>query len=200
MTLRLRRDGREFERAVEPRAACRSEVGIAPGAEINAYANGSQVGIARGMLNFVESDEELAFVVGHEIAHNVMDHVDITRGNMLIGSILGGLLDIAAASGGVYTGGAISSAGMEAGRRLKSVELEAEADYIGLYMLHNAGFDISGGADFWRRMGAEGGNLYASTTHPTTPQRFIAMRKTIAEIEAKAARGEPVLPTPADGR
>ena len=200
VTLRLRRGGRELERVVKPRAACRSEVGIAPGAEINAYADGSRVGVARGMLNFVDSDEELAFVVGHEIAHNVMDHVDIMRGNMLIGTILGGLLDIAAASGGVYTGGAISSAGMEAGRLAKSAELEAEADYIGLYMLHNAGFDISGGADFWRRMGAEGGSLYASSTHPTTPQRFIAMRKTIAEIQGKAARGEPTLPTPADGR
>ena len=49
-------------------------------------------------------------------------------------------------------------------------------------------------------MGAEGGNLYTSRTHPTTPQRFIVMQKTIDEIQGKAARGEPVVPTPRDDK
>lgn len=198
--LKLQRGDRIIDLKLRPQPACRSGVFLDNSMEINASADGEDIVIAKGLLYFTENDEELAFIIGHELAHNVMRHIDTTRSNMIIAGALGAVLDAAAGASGIYTGGAISSSAMQLGYLAKSTELEAEADYIGLYMLHTAGYDIGNSADFWRRMGAEGGNLYTSRTHPTTPQRFIVMQKTIDEIQGKAARGEPVVPTPRDDK
>lgn len=195
---KLQRGDRIIDLDLRPQPACRSGVFLDSSMEINASADGEDIVIAKGLLYFTENDEELAFIIGHELAHNVMRHIDTTRSNMIIAGALGAVLDAAAGASGIYTGGAISSSAMQLGYLAKSTELEAEADYIGLYMLHTAGYDIGNSADFWRRMGAEGGQLYTSRTHPTTPQRFIVMQKTIDEIQGKAARGEPVVPTPRD--
>lgn len=198
---KLQRGDRIINTQLRPQPACRSGVFLnSSSMAINASANGEDIIIDKGLLYFTENDEELAFIIGHELAHNVMRHIDTTRSNMIIAGALGAVLDAAAGASGIYTGGAISSSAVQLGYLAKSTELEAEADYIGLYMLHTAGYDIGNSADFWRRMGAEGGNLYTSRTHPTTPQRFIVMQKTIDEIQGKAARGEPVIPTPRDDK
>ena len=39
---------------------------------LNAYADGNNIIITRGMMRFLESDRELALVIGHELAHNSM--------------------------------------------------------------------------------------------------------------------------------
>jgi membrane-associated protease RseP (regulator of RpoE activity) len=42
---------------------------------VNAYADGNDVYILRGMLRVPMSDEELAFVIGHELAHNCLRYI-----------------------------------------------------------------------------------------------------------------------------
>jgi hypothetical protein len=60
-----------------------------------------------------------------------------------------------------------------------------------------AGLPLEGVADFWRDMAAEhpsniGSNHSAS--HPATSERFLAISKTIEEINRKITAGEPVKP------
>ncbi|MEW5862150.1 MAG: M48 family metallopeptidase [Pseudomonadota bacterium] len=188
--LRVRRAGAEQTLAVEPEPACDYPVVLHPADAINAFADGRQVAVMRGMLRFVRDDLELAVVVGHELAHNSMKHIEKQTGNVLLGTIL----DILAAAGGVNTQGAFGNlAGL-----VFSKEFEAEADYVGLYFTARAGYDVARAPNFWRRMAAAApgaiGRQGFAATHPSTPERFVALEKTVAEIRAKQAAGRDLAP------
>jgi predicted Zn-dependent protease len=47
---------------------------VASGTAINANANGLIAQISGRLVNWVESDDELALVIAHEMAHNLLDH------------------------------------------------------------------------------------------------------------------------------
>ncbi|MGE5567085.1 MAG: M48 family metalloprotease [Parcubacteria group bacterium] len=72
---------------------------------------------------------------------------------------------------------------------------ERAADYLGLYLTARAGYDISGASAFWRRFGADDwrarGDIF---THPSASARAKALARTTAEIQAKRAAGQPLLP------
>lgn len=53
---------------------CASRVQIIAGKSINAGADGFYVQINARMIEFVQSDDELAVVIGHELAHNILRH------------------------------------------------------------------------------------------------------------------------------
>jgi Zn-dependent protease with chaperone function len=156
---------------------------------LNAYADGKAIAIFRGMLRFA-NDTELALVIGHELAHNFLGHIEAGQRNNVLGSIA----EILAASRGIPTQGALGSAIALA----YSPAFEAEADYVGLYVLARAGIPIQDAPKFWRRMAAAnpGGisqrGMIAS--HPATSARFVALEKTVQEIEAKRAAGQPLVP------
>ena len=48
---------------------------IVENTEVNAYTDGKEVVLYSGMLNYVESKDELAAVLAHEVAHAVLEHV-----------------------------------------------------------------------------------------------------------------------------
>jgi predicted Zn-dependent protease len=76
-----------------------------------------------------------------------------------------------------------------------SVAFEQEADYVGLYFMTRAGYDSAGAENFWRRMAAENPrNVTAARTHPTTPERFLALAATRDEIAEKQANGLALTP------
>jgi beta-barrel assembly-enhancing protease len=55
--------------------ACASRIQIVAGSAINAQADGRYVQINAKMLEFVASDDELATIMGHELAHNILRHI-----------------------------------------------------------------------------------------------------------------------------
>ena len=74
-------------------------------------------------------------------------------------------------------------------------QVEAEADYLGLYVMARAGYEIGTASRFWRRIAAYFPNMRGTgRTHPTPSYRFVAMRKTIAEINAKIVAGNALVP------
>jgi hypothetical protein len=163
---------------------------------INAYANGTNVVVFMGIMN-VLSDEELSIIVGHELAHNLLDHISKTQGNAAIGTvadvIVSGLLSFAARTP-VSTRGAFSNVGAT----VYSKEFEGEADYMGLYLSARAGYDTKQAADMWRKMavlnpGSIKEKSYFSS-HPSSPERFIAMEQTNNEINLKREKGQPLIP------
>lgn len=197
LSLAVERDGTRhaFELSLVP--ACAYPAGIVQGDAVNAFADGNRVMITQGMMRFTERDDELALVVGHEIAHNALGHRGRKTTNQVIGMILGGLLDVAAAAGGVNTGGA----GMELGSRLGATAFskgfESEADYMGCYLAARAGFDVSDAAMFWRRMAVEHpGNIEKNylATHPSSPERSVGLDQAVREIDAKRGEGLPLVP------
>jgi beta-barrel assembly-enhancing protease len=76
VTLQVRRDDAVQSIVFHADAGCPSRVQIVPGRRINAQADGRYVQINAGMIDFVANDDELAAVVAHELAHNILKHRD----------------------------------------------------------------------------------------------------------------------------
>ncbi|MSQ00101.1 MAG: PDZ domain-containing protein [Methylotenera sp.] len=191
----IRRGAVEKKIAVTPTQACDFKVELSPADEKNAHADGKKIVIYKGMMDFFKTDEETALVVSHELAHNSMKHIDAQKKNALLSGFFGLLVDVAAAAGGVNTGGDFTRMAADAGARAYSVEFEQEADYVGLYFMANAGYRIDDAPYFWRRMAtinAQGISMKSS--HPTSPDRFVALESAVQEINQKIANHQPLKP------
>jgi hypothetical protein len=197
----LGEDGTQQTATVDGVPACAYGLGIQENDAVNAYADGSNVVLFSGMMRFAGTDDELAVVIGHEIAHDALGHVKQSQAVAIGGTLLGAMLDIGAAAAGVNTGGAGTrlGQGMSSVINLKfSPELEADADHMGLYLMARGGFDGSVAAEFWRRMAETHPEAIEKTmlaSHPSTPERAAGLRKTLEEIETRRAAGQALAPT-----
>lgn len=189
VTLAVLRGETERDFALVPEDACDYPVLLNTSDQVNAMADGSKIIIARGMMRFVENDQELGMVISHELAHNAMAHMKALKQNYMLGSIF----DIVAMVYGINTQGIFGKLGAQR----YSKEFEAEADYVSLYIMARAGLPIDDSPNFWRRMAtAHPGSIEANhaSSHPSTPERFVALEKTIEEIREKEASGSPLEP------
>jgi hypothetical protein len=185
----------QYVRAGEPRsaslvpvAACNYPVIVTADSAVNAFADGRRILITGGMMRFTESDEELALVIGHELAHNAMGHIEKRMGNSLIGLLIGAVISAA-------SGVDVTRLGGDLGALAFSREFESEADYVGLYYVARAGYPVEHAAAFWRRMAIEHPKAIGhGVTHPDTASRFVALEATAREIAARRGAGEPLVP------
>lgn len=162
---------------------------------LNAHADGQRVVVYPAMVDFAKNDNQLAFVIAHEFAHSIMNHIESQKKNVLVGGIIGMLGDIAATSQGIDTGGQFGELGASQGMLRYSPSFESEADYVGLYILARSDFNIDEAPGFWRMMSiAEPRAVYINSTHPNNPTRTIEMEKTVAEIKAKRQAKQPLHP------
>lgn len=184
----VRRGEQTLELQVTPLMVCDYPVALVLSDELNAYADGHNVYITRRMLRFTDSDKELALVIAHELAHNIMGHIDKRQQNSLIGTII----DLAVNSQGFNTQGYFSDLTGNA----YSHAFEAEADYVGMYILARTGMDLDGASYFWRRMAVESpANIDSHTSsHPATAERFLALEQAVTEISQKKESGVPLNP------
>lgn len=195
--LAFRRAGTEMTFSIRPDITCDYPIQFRPDNSLNAAADSKSIFVSAGMIRFVENDDELATVIGHELAHNTMRHIQKRQTNQTAGMAAGVVLDILAAVAGVNTQGGFTRSMGDIGNQAYSQDFESEADYVGLYYLARAGFDIDAAAPFWRRMGAARTNiqeLKLSGSHPTSTERFLRLEKATAEIKAKIAAGKPLVP------
>ncbi|MBI1186782.1 MAG: M48 family metalloprotease, partial [Alphaproteobacteria bacterium] len=195
ITLEIARDGETRTIAFTPEQACASRLILARDDRVNAAANGRAVAITTGMARYLETDAELAVVLGHELAHNTLAHRDRQRdttrpgrwGGTAAGLILG------AATGVFIDFGAMAARGSQDMR----LTFEREADYVGLYYAARAGFDTAGVETFWRRFAADyPASTYLTRSHPTAGERFLAIAAAQDEIDAKRAANVPLAPNP----
>ena len=166
-SIRIRRDDEIMDVDIEPEQKCGYDVKLAVTSDINAYATGRTITITSGMMNFVKSDEELALIIGHELAHNTMSHIRKSITNYILSGM--------------------------ATRYTRP--FESEADYVGMYYMVRAGYDPENVEDVWRRLALI--NLKAvarAKTHPTYPNRYVSLAATRDEIKAKQAIGKPIIP------
>jgi predicted Zn-dependent protease len=64
---------------ITPVQACDFAVHLAPDDVKNAYADGENIVVYKGMMDFFKNDEEIALVFSHELAHNSMKHIDAKK-------------------------------------------------------------------------------------------------------------------------
>lgn len=175
---------------------CNSKIVLKADAKgLNAHADGTNVVVYPAIIDFAKNDNQLAFVLAHEFAHNILNHQKSLAQNVAAGGILGSLIDIAAGTQGVNTSGAFGKLGAKTGQLSYSPEFEHEADYVGLYILARGGFDYAQAPAFWRNMSqANPEAIYTTTTHPTNPARTLQMNKTVDEINYKKAHNLALVP------
>jgi predicted Zn-dependent protease len=180
---------------VLPDTVCAYDPAVVKDQILNAWADGRNVVVTTAMLRFASTDDELAAIVGHEIAHHAMRHIDAKKKNAGFGAILGAMLDIAAATQGVNTGGDFTRSGAAIGAMTYSQDFEREADYVGMYVIARAGRPFATAPNLWRRMAQESpGSIKYASTHPTSAERFVRLEQIVAEIQRKVAAGEPLVP------
>jgi len=194
VTLLVERDGVVLKFVATPVKVCGYDIFLRASHIVNAVADGTRITVFTGMLRFCRTDNELAAIIGHEMAHNVMGHHDAQDKNRMVGRTFDTLFSFLTGVPTFHTFGTI-------GRNVFSQEFEAEADYVGLYFSARAGFDIANVPDIWRRMAVENPDtITMGASHPTTSQRFVALEAARVEIEQKRATGVELLPDMKGGK
>lgn len=158
---------------------------------VNAYTDGRRVVVCEGLLAYVDSEDELACVIAHELGHVLRQHLKRQRllslGVMLPLSVLDALLS---AYAGVRVD-LLSALGQQALLGYMR-DQESEADFFGTLLAWQAGYDPDKLVDFFEklavRLGDTGLNVY-NRTHPPTPQRRLMVRR-----EAQALREGRLVP------
>lgn len=137
---------------------------------VNAFAiAGGHLHIATGLIKEVGSDDELAFIVGHEIGHVDAGHCIRQIKKALTAQQFGELGSVANQMGSVIT----APFGQAD---------EYEADKYGAYYTHNAGYNAYKGMDFFARLEKnEKYNVFGKMTrsHPYSKQRKSCLKEYI---------------------
>lgn len=175
-------DGRTL--TATPETVCEFPTLLVRSPEINAAADGRVLAITTGLFDLTRSDDEVALILGHELAHNVLGHLKASAGAQ---QKPGGILD-------AFVRMTIGTAVAKAAARPYSIENEKEADYVGLYFMARAGYDVAAAETFWRRLNETTRAAAVNTTHPTGEARLTAIQAAAAEIKGKQKAKKPLEP------
>jgi len=156
-------------------------IGVIESPEPNAFAlPGGQLLLTSALLQQATSENELAFVIGHELGH-------LAGRDPLRALGRGLLVSLALAAVGGDEGASVAASAAQLGERSFSREQESAADRFGLALVVAEYGHVAGAADFLRRL-PDASDASAATraaswlaTHPRSAER-------VAELEALAAR------------
>lgn len=168
--------------------ACAFSIELGNADNVNTYADGRRVLITRGMLKFTQSDDELAYLIAKDMAHNILGHAIRQRMVSTIAEVIDNLL--------LPHPDPTTTAGT-AGIRVYPQDLDAAADTLSLYLLARAGYNIDNVPAFWKRLAdqypASVPNGYTAL-HPATSYRLAMIEKVTQIVKAKQEAGKPLVP------
>jgi len=163
------------------------EVNLIGANQINAFCMpGGKIAFYSGILNELKlTDDEVAMVMGHEIAHALREHARERMGKNAATGIGASLLSQ------VFGLGDIGQTVTQYGAQLLTLKFgredESEADLVGMELAARAGFNPRAGVSLWQKMGAanKGAPPEWLSTHPSGNAR-------IAQIEANLPKVMPL--------
>ena len=160
------------------------EVNLIASKQINAFCMpGGKIAFYTGIIDQLRlTDDEIAMIMGHEMAHALREHSreqlaknQATSIGISLGAQLLGLGDI-------------GSTAARLGGQLLSLKFsrndESDADLVGLELAARAGFNPQAAVSLWRKMGeatGEGGIGFLST-HPTGPSRIRQLEGNVPRV------------------
>jgi predicted Zn-dependent protease len=178
----LARVKRIAERLIPATAAFRGdapgwkwEVNVVSSEEVNAWCMpGGKIAFYTGLIDKLKiTDDEMAAVMGHEIAHALREH---GRERASRAALQGTVLNIGAALLGVGSAGVdVSSIILDITFNLPNSRTdETEADRIGVELAARAGFDPHAAVGLWQKMNQQGGGRGPKflSTHPSPDDRI----------------------------
>lgn len=153
--------------------------------EKNAFVlPGGKVGFYKGLIDFTDNEDQVAAVLGHEVAHVTRRHAALRAGQqqatalgLALGSVAVGASSISNDQKNAAM--AIMGAGATVGIILPfSRQNELEADVIGVDYMHTAGYDVTQSVALWQKMGAasQGRPTEWMSTHPNPETRVEQLR------------------------
>jgi Zn-dependent protease with chaperone function len=153
-------------------SGCASRFQMIPSANRAAKADGRYVQLTSALVEYTRDDDELAALIAHELAHNILRH----RARL-------------------------NAAGVDRDARLHSPRdsrlfqlTELEADRLAVHLMERAGYDPAAAVRLWTRQSREP-RTGASGSHPDWPTRIRAMQAEISAIlRAKASGGQAPAP------
>ncbi len=195
-TERVRRVGQRIAAAVgNDLPGAQWEFVVFDSKEVNAFAlPGGKVGVYSGLLQLASNDDELATVIGHEIAHVTARHgaerVSLAMGAEMLGQVGGQVLQ-RWVENPTWAQGIMSAYGVgaQAAMMPHSQKQEMESDYMGIVYSARAGYDPRAAVAFWQKMAAQKGNGQAPgwlakflSTHPTDADRIAQLNARMPEV------------------
>ena len=164
------------------------EINLLASKQINAYCMpGGKIAFYSGILDTLKlTDDEIAIVMGHEIAHALREHGAARAGKATIANIFIQGVEIFAGLKGYDT----RMAGAAAGGVAKVTMLafsrqdETEADIVGLDIASRAGYDPRAGIVLWQKMGMINKSAPPQwlSTHPAGNNRIAEIQKHLPEV------------------
>jgi predicted Zn-dependent protease len=166
------------------------EVNVIGSPQINAFCMpGGKIAFFLGILEKLQlTDDEVAMVMGHEMAHALREHARArlakTRLTGLGAQALSSLLGL----------GDLGQAGLNAGAQLLTLKFsrgdESEADLVGMELAARAGYDPRAGITLWQKMSAAAKRAPPQwlSTHPASAKRVADMKSQMDRVLPLYAR------------
>ena len=165
------------------------EINLIGSNQINAYCMpGGKIVFYTGIIKTLNlSDDEIAVVMGHEMAHALREHARERMGKSTATqglARLGGLL----ASSWLGIDPNLADAVAQGGANLLTLKFgredESEADLVGMELAARAGFDPRAGVTLWQKMAAanKGAPPQWLSTHPSSSSRISDMEASLPQV------------------
>lgn len=156
---------------------------------VNAFAlPGKKIGVYTGLLDVAQNQDQLAAVIGHEVAHVLANHSNArvsaqyatSAGLQVLDAVIAGQASPATREQAM----ALLGLGAQYGVLMPySRGQESEADTLGIQMMAEAGFRPEASIELWRRMSEAGGPKPPEflSTHPSDQSRIENLREQLPE-------------------
>lgn len=160
------------------------EVNLIGSKQINAFCMpGGKIAFYTGILDQLQlSDDEVAMIMGHEMAHALREHARERMGKSAATNIGASLLSQLLGLGDL--GQTVAGLGVELLNLRFGREDESEADLVGMELGARAGFDPRAGITLWQKMAAanKGAPPQWLSTHPAGATRIADMERNLPRV------------------
>ncbi|MGC6506668.1 MAG: M48 family metallopeptidase [Coraliomargaritaceae bacterium] len=195
MNARLERVGKRIAKVAEPDMPNLVQwefVVFDDDGQLNAFAMpGGKVAVYTGLMKVVETDDELAAVIGHEVAHVVAGHSNERASQQMLAAGGAAALQIGSSFSDLSrTERALLLSAFGAGATVGvllpfSRTHELEADEIGLLYAAKAGYNPLAAVKFWERMSAQNTGTAPPellSTHPADSRRINRIKMQLPKV------------------
>jgi len=185
------RDGEMIERAIPvEKVYYNAQFFLAPTPDVDAHAAFSKIAVGIGAIRYCRNDDELAVIMGHELAHTTLKHslkkVGVTTATGIAYGVVAGALDVVTFSG---VGSALIWPVQSATDAAVSRRYEREADYFGMLHTFFAGYNVEVGSKIFGKLATDAPShglvAYTFSTHPKSSERFLRLEKIVEELKLK---------------
>jgi predicted Zn-dependent protease len=160
------------------------EVNLLKSGQINAFCMpGGKIAVYSGILDKLKlTDDEVAMIMGHEVAHALREHARERMGKNAATGIGANVLSQVFGLGN--TGSQLMGMGAQLLTLRFSREDESEADLVGMELAARAGYDPRAGVTLWQKMATanNGAPPQFLSTHPSGPTRISNIQNNLPKV------------------